>query len=257
MFRTSEAINEIATALAAAQGEFKPVPKTRQGKIEGESKGTGKAFSFSYAYADIADVLSNVIPVLSKHGLAVIQPTMMDGGVLTIVTRIVHASGQWFESDYPVCSIQGDHKKMGGALTYSRRYALCSMIGVAPDEDIDGDGADEPAPKQKPAPRTMRGPETRQADPYEGMRMDGNPFDDRDYPGDKQNEPAVSTKAINMGREIKGCKSIEDIDAMKKQPEFKTAFHAMNGVDQAHIGDVIKKHRIAVAPILEDLRAAG
>lgn len=237
MFRTSEAINEIATALAAAQGEFKPVPKTRQGKIEGESKGSGKPFSFSYAYADIADVLSNVIPTLSKHGLAVIQPTMMDGGVLTIVTRIVHSSGQWFESDYPVCSIQGDHKKMGGALTYSRRYALCSMIGVAPDEDIGGDGADEPAPKQKPAPRTARGPESRPSvDPRDEAPPLDNPFDD--FLGDaptKIIEPAVSTKAINMAREVKGCKSLNDLDALKKQSEFTAFWVSANAVDRAHV----------------------
>ncbi len=134
--RTSEATNEIATALAAAQGEFTVIEKRKHAKIK-----TNSGRDFGYAYADISDVLAAVLPHLSKHGLSVIQPTCVIEAGLFITTRLMHASGQWIESDYPVCSINGDHQKMGGALTYSRRYALCSMLGVSADEDVDGQPA--------------------------------------------------------------------------------------------------------------------
>lgn len=142
--RTSEAINEIAGALAKAQGEMPPIDKSKTGKVQGTSK-AGKDFNFEYKYADIADILSAALPVLSKSGLALVQATEIAGNDLNIVTRIVHQSGQWIESDYPVCSIGGDHQKMGGALTYARRYAACSLLGIAPEEDVDGsEGKSEP-----------------------------------------------------------------------------------------------------------------
>lgn len=144
----SESINEIAAALAAAQGEFKAVAKDK----------TAKAGAYSYKYADIADVLSMALPVLSKHKLALIQATDVDGGAIFLRTRIVHASGQWIESEYPVCDVRaGDHQKMGGALTYARRYAASSLLGIASEEDTDAQGAAEPAGRtarsQQSAPR--------------------------------------------------------------------------------------------------------
>ena len=139
--QTSEHINEIAAALAKAQGEFKAIPKNKTGKVSGETK-TGKAFSYEYKYAALPDVLEGVKAALSQNGLAVVQATMISGGVIVLRTRVVHLSGQWIESDYPVCSITGEHQKMGAAMTYARRYALTSLIGVAADEDADGNGAE-------------------------------------------------------------------------------------------------------------------
>ncbi len=138
----SEQIDQIATALAAAQMEIEDPHKTRTGKIKGETK-AGKYYEYEYKYADIADVLKQVRGALSKHGIAVSQPTIMDGTALIVRSRLLHSSGQWLESDYPVCSLQGDHQKMGAAMTYARRYALTSLVGVAADEDTDGQGAAE------------------------------------------------------------------------------------------------------------------
>lgn len=136
---SSEDTGELMGALALAQGEFPPIEKTKTGKVKGESKGTGKAYEFEYKYADIADVLSAVRPVLSKHSLAVLQLTETDEvNVMWVRTRLSHKSGQWIDSLYPVCSINADHQKMGGALTYARRYSLTSLIGVAAEDDLDG-----------------------------------------------------------------------------------------------------------------------
>lgn len=124
-------------ALAAAQGEIQNPPKTK----------TAKAGTYQYKYADIADVLSSALPVLSKHGIAVTQPTRMADGVLWIETTLTHHCGETLSSEYPVCAIIGDHQKMGAAMTYARRYALCSLIGVAAEDDTDGQNAANPADK--------------------------------------------------------------------------------------------------------------
>lgn len=148
-FRTSQEINEVAGALAAAQGQFVVVEKNKVGKVRGQTK-DGRPYEYEYKYADIADVLAAALPVISKHGLCLVQPTVIEAGSIFIRSRLIHKSGQWLESDYPVCSISGDHQKMGGALTYARRYAACSLLGIAPEEDIDAQGADAgPATKQR------------------------------------------------------------------------------------------------------------
>ncbi len=136
----SENIGAIAKALAEAQAELENPIKTK----------TAKAGTYSYKYADLADVLDKDRPVLAKHGIAVTQPTFVVDDILMIRTQLSHSSGEWMSSDYPVCRINGDHQKMGGAMTYARRYSYCSMIGVAADDDRDGEGAAEvDAPKRK------------------------------------------------------------------------------------------------------------
>lgn len=149
----SEQINELAKALADAQAVMEDPHKTRTGKISGTTK-AGKWYEYDYKYADLADVLKNVRAALSKQGIAVSQPTIMDGNSLIVRTRLMHSSGQFIESDYPVCSISGEHQKMGAALTYAKRYALSSLVGVAADEDKDGEGAEVDAPAARSGKRT-------------------------------------------------------------------------------------------------------
>lgn len=163
---TSENIDQLFTALAAAQGEIPTIPKTKRATIPGKDGRAG----FSYAYADIADVLEAIRPVLAKHKLSIIQPTVMDGSALLIRTRIGHASGQWIESEYPVCSLGGDHQKMGGAMTYARRYALCSLVGIAADEDTDGAEA-EKTPAQTTRRNVQVKREAPRAEPEETVEI--------------------------------------------------------------------------------------
>lgn len=146
--RTSESTDDLFAALAKAQAEIANPAKDKQARVPMKSGGT-----YSYTYADIADVLNVVRPALAKHGLAVMQTTSLVSGDIILVTRIGHASGQWIEADYPVCQIGGDHRTMGAALTYARRYALCPMVGIAADEDTDGEcAAEAPKPASRRAP---------------------------------------------------------------------------------------------------------
>src|SRR5262245_29299553 len=140
----SDALNELAGALAAAQGEFPTIEKNRTAQLREALQGSGNGLR-EYKYADLADVLKGVLPVLSKHKLAVLQPTFVETGHILVRTRLVHASGQWIECEYPVCAVHVDHQRMGSALTYAKRYALCALLGVAADEDNDGATAGKPS----------------------------------------------------------------------------------------------------------------
>lgn len=133
---TSENINELATALAAAQGDLTDIPKNHVNP------------HFKNKYADLTDGLSVIRPVLSKHGIALIQATEFEGDVMILNTRLLHKSGQWIGAVYPVCKI-GPQQAMGSALTYAKRYSLFSLVGVSGDDDTDGEGAADAAPPAK------------------------------------------------------------------------------------------------------------
>lgn len=133
--RTSEAINDIATALAKAQGA-----------IEGAVKGKENPH-FRSRYADLGAVWDACREHLSKNGIAVVQSVVhlrsSEGGVLQslMLTRLFHNSGQWIEDGgVPLILSKNDMQGLGSALTYSRRYGLMSMVGIAPEDD-DGNAA--------------------------------------------------------------------------------------------------------------------
>ncbi len=132
--RTTAQIDQIANALAAAQGEIEAAVKDSENP------------HFGRMYADLASVWRACRGPLSKHGLAVIQvPT---GGWL--ITRLVHRSGQWIEGDFKMTADTDRGRSavqaLGSTITYLRRYALSAMVGVAPDDDDDGESAEGRGP---------------------------------------------------------------------------------------------------------------
>lgn len=138
---TSEAINELAAALAKAQGEIQNPAKNHTNP------------HYRTRYADLTDGLDVIRPTLSRHGLAFVQATEVDGDMLMLRTRLLHTSGQFIDAVYPVCRV-GKHQEMGSALTYAKRYCLFSLVGVAGDDDDDGNtaGNGAPPPARKPEP---------------------------------------------------------------------------------------------------------
>ena len=128
-------IDKIAAALAAAQGELTNPPKTKTATVK-RSAEKGGGHSHSYRYADLAEIIEHVRPVLAKHKLAVVQLTLAEQRNL-LVTRLIHESGQYLESTYPLPS-GVIAQEMGSAITYARRYSLCAILGIAADEDDDG-----------------------------------------------------------------------------------------------------------------------
>jgi hypothetical protein len=126
--RSSESINELAAALIKAQGALKNPAKT---KINPH---------FKSAYVDLSDGLTALRECFSKHDLTFIQGTSVMDGIIILNTRIVHKSGQYIESDYPVGGF-GKPQEMGSAMTYARRYSLFAMVGIAGEDDDDGNAA--------------------------------------------------------------------------------------------------------------------
>ena len=142
--KTSDNIEHLSTALAAAQGALKNPPKNKVNP------------HFKSRYVDLSDGLDPIRDCLSKNGLAFIQGTSISDGMIVLNTRITHKSGQWLESDYPVGGL-GRPQEMGSAMTYARRYALFSLVGVAGEDDDDGNAAQaaEAAPVKGKAAKQM------------------------------------------------------------------------------------------------------
>jgi len=108
---------------------------------------------FKSKYATLDAGLNIVRDCLSKHGISFMQPTRVEDGILMLETRLA-CGGQWIVSEYPVCSFPVKHQEMGSALTYARRYALFSLVGIAGEEDDDANAATSAtnAPKRIPTP---------------------------------------------------------------------------------------------------------
>lgn len=127
--RTSESIDQLATALAAAQAEMKNAYTNASNP------------HFKSKYADLAKVRDTVTPALTKNGIAVVQGTdILDTGI-HVVTRLVHKSGQWIESRWPIAFDKP--QAMGSAYTYAKRYSLAAICNIAADEDDDANAAND------------------------------------------------------------------------------------------------------------------
>lgn len=144
---SADSLGQLAEALAKAQAEFPPV--TRSKTVEVRTK-TGGSYTFSYAPLDA--ILGAVGPALTKHGLAVTQ--LLDHGDL--VTMLLHESGAFLDGRTPLPPM-ADIQSFGSAITYLRRYAIQALLGIAAEEDDDGNRASgnaaRPARPSRPAPQ--------------------------------------------------------------------------------------------------------
>lgn len=142
--RTSETIAAISAALATAQGAMETVAKDK----------TADAQKYTYRYASLDTVIAAVRKPLSANEIAFWQAAETDGnGNAVIVTRLMHSSGEWLESQIAVRPAHFDAQGVGSALTYARRYGLLAACGIHPaDEDDDGAAAIA-APPPATAPR--------------------------------------------------------------------------------------------------------
>jgi len=125
----TENIAELAGALSKAQGEMQAAIKDSVNPF------------YKSKYADLGSVWDAARPVLSKHGLCVMQTTEMQGDKVIMITTLVHTSGQWMKSYLPLNPSKNDSQGMGAAITYLRRYSLSALVGVVCDDDDDGETA--------------------------------------------------------------------------------------------------------------------
>jgi ERF superfamily len=136
--RSSESIGTIAAALAKAQAQLVNPEKSLTGTIRSDqSSGSERSFR----YAPLSSGLDIVRKTLSQHEIATVQTTSIDetAGFVRLSTVLAHASGEWIASDWPVCAISetAAPHRMGAALTYARRYALFTLVGIAGEDDLD------------------------------------------------------------------------------------------------------------------------
>src|SRR5579864_5868125 len=138
MQRTSESIATLAAALAKAQIELINPEKSLIATIRADGPGgTDRPFR----YASLASGLEIVRKILGQHEIATVQTTSIDqaAGIINLTTVLAHSSGEWIASDWPVCAIgeTATPHRMGAALTYARRYALFTLVGIAGEDDLD------------------------------------------------------------------------------------------------------------------------
>jgi hypothetical protein len=136
--RSSDTIGTIAAALAKAQAQLVNPEKSLIGTIRSEQAGGSQR---SFRYAPLSSGLDIVRKTLSQHEIATVQTTSIDeaAGIVRLSTVLAHASGEWITSDWPVCPITetAAPHRMGTALTYARRYALFTLVGIAGEDDLD------------------------------------------------------------------------------------------------------------------------
>ncbi len=138
MQRSSGSIGSLAAALAKAQGELTNPEKSLVGTI---SSGVPGGAERMFRYASLSSGLDVVRKVLGQHEIATMQTTAIDqaAGIVNLTTVLAHASGEWISSDWPVCAVgeTATPHRMGAALTYARRYALFTLVGIAGEDDLD------------------------------------------------------------------------------------------------------------------------
>src|SRR5467141_3832836 len=138
MQRSSESIGAIAAALAKAQVELANPEKLLVATIRSPFPREGDR---TFRYASLSSGLDLVRKALGKHEIATVQTTAIDqeSGLIRLTTVLAHSSGEWLSSDWPVCPVSetAAPHKMGTALTYARRYALFTLVGIAGEDDLD------------------------------------------------------------------------------------------------------------------------
>jgi ERF superfamily len=197
MQRSSESIGAIAAALAKAQAELTNPEKSLIATIRASHP---RENDQTFRHAALSSGLDIVRKALGGHEIATVQTTAIDkdAGLIRLTTTLAHSSGEWLSSEWPVCAINETvaPRRMGAALTYARRYALFTLVGIAGEDDLDapdlnlrvGEGSKvvassdaatadpaqplpvKPGNAQTPAPKTDPDAKTEPADPNNAQR---------------------------------------------------------------------------------------
>lgn len=142
----SQNLNNIAPAFAKFQSEITNPPKKKTAKIP-----TKNGRDYSYKYADLGDIAESIRGALAKNELFYFQNTLQNEGKIGIETVIMHSSGEHIKFN-PVFLDLGNNstpQQIGALITYARRYSLCTSLGIAADEDTDGNASHQPDQNQK------------------------------------------------------------------------------------------------------------
>lgn len=169
--RSSEQINELAAALAKAQGQMKAAKKSEDNPY------------FRSKYADLANVVENERKALADNGLSVVQGLSAtvhnqtgDFQCVTVTTRLLHSSGQWLEDCCMAVPKDFGAQSVGALCSYLRRYGRMAITGsTAEGEDDDGEEASGRGKHENP--KFVKGPKPEGTLPNEKNAV--NPIDEK------------------------------------------------------------------------------
>ena len=246
MQRSSESIACLAAALAKAQAELTNPEKSLVATIRPNGPGEAER---SFRYAPLSSGLDIVRKTLGQHEIATVQTTAIDqtAGIVNLTTVLAHSSGEWIASDWPVCAISetATPHRMGAALTYARRYALFTLVGIAGEDDIDAPDLKAPMPPAsaaaKPAPNRHGRLNGGQSIPGRGgTKVVSNPTKPilgaeasatlRDQLVEELKAIASSDDAAIWAHRILGAKnSLTEVDARQVEDAFQAKLATLEG----------------------------
>ena len=230
----SDSITELLSALAEVQSELPTMPKSSQ--------------AYGYKYTDLDTITQTIKPILSKHGIGYIQSV---GGLtenaLTLTTRIFNKKGEYIEDTAALPTITSTKNNaaqtLGMSITYMRRYALCAMLGITSDEDVDANINGIVQTQSKPTPSKQ---ETSSKQP---AKFDFDPKGGETTPAEKKEIGGLLASKYTNGAPVfskdeakkysamrKDYTAREVIDAIKK--ELKTRLNPTQTMQTA--GDIMR-----------------
>lgn len=145
----SPTLASLAVALVAAQKELTNPSKDSKGQVRGRS---------DYRYLSLAGLIDDTRDVLNKHGIALTQHPNGDGNVARVTTMLLHESGEWICSDAACGLMDANPQNLGGVISYLRRYAWQSVIGVCAEDDDDAQSVAATVPPRQAAPPAAQKP---------------------------------------------------------------------------------------------------
>ena len=201
-----EVTGKIAAALAKAQAVISNPEKNREVTVKGVTK-TGKEFTYTFKYTTLDRIIETVRKPLTDNGLWFTQTLEhAEGGRYKLVTTLWHDSGQFIRSETPLLVDGATNQAFGSALTYMRRYALASMLGMASDEDDDANRADGNTVKERKDSGQRKMPDLSnvRGDSHRSDIQIGGPFQLFNLFGEEEMEcPNVRTFLTELGTRVK------------------------------------------------------
>ena len=234
----SKEVGQLAAALVKVQSKLKPAKLDAQNPF------------FNSKYATLDSCWQACRELLTSNGLAVVQSPSSDGnGRIVVRSTLIHTSGEWISASVSLKPVKDDPQAAGSAITYGRRYGLCSLVGIVTNEDDDGNAATQtkkpqgkPNPQQKADQQTKKPPPRNNHTPEDktGRRMNegykGNPEDQTvTIPAKFKTKPKTGK---SLGYEIDGKVIFFPIGHVKSQTADEvevTAWVADQKIDQGEI----------------------